>query len=101
MFGVDDTTMCNTVHEVTDTLFQHFVPRWVRLPTRPEAEKLANDTHVASNFPNIAPLIVDGTYVKVVVPRYLKRACFNRKKYHSLNVMCVTGKKKSERILKL
>ena len=91
MFGVDDTTMCNTVHEVTDVLFQHFVPRWVRLPTQAEAVKLANDTHLLSNFPNIAPLRIDGTHVKVFCPRHLKKACYNRKQFHSLNVMCVTG----------
>ena len=84
--------MCNTVHEVIDVLFDQFVPRWVRLPTQAEAVQLANDTHTLSGFPNIAPLRVDGTYVKVSAPKHLKRACFNRKKFHSLNVMCVTGK---------
>ena len=68
------------------------LPRWVRLPTQAEAVKLADDTHLLSGFPRIAPLSVDGTYVKCVVPKYLKRACFNRKKFHSLNVMVVAGK---------
>ena len=66
------------------------------MPTGPEATKSAFDVHQYSGFPNIAPYFADGTAIKCHVPKYLDRACYNRKQYHSLNALFVVG----NRILK-
>jgi hypothetical protein len=76
--GISKTTFVNVVNNVTDALFTHFVPRYIRLPTRQQARREAREFHRISGFPAIGYMAIDGTHIGVVPPRAHRMAYRNR-----------------------
>ena len=70
-----------------DTLFDHFVPVWIKMPSEEKARDMARLEHQMTRFPAIKPYFIDCTHVSLSSPpKFLDTATKNRKMFNSPNV---------------
>lgn len=88
--GVAQPTMSKMLSEVIDVFEEFVCPSEIRFPTN-EVEKnsIKMGFFEKTGFPGVIGC-VDGTHVKIFKPRLdVQHLYYNRKGYHSLNVMVV------------
>ncbi|XP_043190027.1 putative nuclease HARBI1 [Amphibalanus amphitrite] len=92
--GVSEATVCRAIHRVTDAII-HRCPGAITWPGDPAAlGRLKEDFRQVAGLPDIVGCI-DGTHVRLTVPREQREAYINRKGFPSLNVMAVAAPDRS------
>lgn len=95
-FGIPKSTFHRRVSKFTDVIFT-IAGDYVRLPEESEFEELALGLK-KQNIDNII-LVIDGTHIKTIAPRYNTKEYFNRKGDFSLNVLAIVDYKKRFRFM--
>lgn len=102
--GMAQSTMSKSLTQVIDVLETYVCPEAIKFPTE-EAEKNAIKLGFfqKSGFPGVIGC-VDGTHIKIFPPGSdIQHLYYNRKGYHSLNVMivCIATVSKKKQLLNL
>lgn len=87
--GMAQSTFSKVLSEVLDAFEQTLCPRWIKWPTEDEQIEIAQSFYSKFKIPGVIGC-VDGTHVAIIPPRCNKHLYYNRKGFHSFNVMIVS-----------
>ncbi|KAG8232877.1 hypothetical protein J437_LFUL004746 [Ladona fulva] len=95
--GLSQSSVCSSIKEVTAALNADVVLRkWIHFPLMPrERNRLIQKNYQSSRIPRVIGY-VDGTHVAIKAPKDEENLFLDRKSYHSINVMIVSGNKFSK-----
>lgn len=87
-FNIHKSTVCRTVHRVSNAIVTKLLNSVVCFPTRQEEDAIAEHFFNYSGFPKVCG-VIDGTHVQIQAPTEHEDQFVNRKNYHSINVQIV------------
>lgn len=89
--GLAQQTVSACLAEVTNALNEpHILRKYIKFPrTETERVHVSREFNDKFGFPGVLGCI-DGTHIAIIRPGQYEEAYFNRKYYHSLNVMVVS-----------
>ena len=83
LFGVSKPTVCVVTKEVCAAVVRVLLPKYVRVPSGDELEKVVKGFRDELGFPQCAG-VVDGTHIPIVSPTECPADYYNRKGWHSI-----------------
>lgn len=87
-FGVHKSSVKNCVYMFCQSLVQHYLKKYISIPTATEAEAIARNFEARCHIPQIFGAI-DGTHIPIMAPKKGYRDFVNRKMWTSYNVQAV------------
>ncbi|XP_046403879.1 putative nuclease HARBI1 [Ischnura elegans] len=90
--GLCQSSVSNAIEEVTEALNTNdILTKWIHFPLqREERSRVIRKNYLATQIPGTIGY-VDGTHVAIKAPKEQEHLFLNRKSYHSINVMIVSG----------
>ena len=83
LFGVSKPTVCVVTKEVCAAIVKVLLPKYVRVPSGDELEKVVKGFRDELGFPQCAG-VVDGTHIPIVSPSECPADDYDRKGWHSI-----------------
>lgn len=88
IFGYAKSTIWKCIKRVCEVIVEVLMPKWIKMPTEEECEKLSSLFEGKTGIPRINT-VIDGSHIPVTPPKDGSSDYVNRKGWPSMNLMAV------------